>query len=68
MRRLKRVLVVSLIVAMSSLVWGCGAVEREEPDVPTKYIEKADEAVDEYNENVEKINQNGEAADDALGK
>ena len=68
MRRLKKVLVLSLLAAMSVLVWGCGAVEKEEPDVPTKYIEKADEAVEEYNENVEKINQTGNSVDDAVEK
>ena len=65
MRRLKKVLVVSMLAAMSAIVWGCGAVEKEEPDVPTKYIKEADDAVDQYNENVDKLNQTGDSVEKA---
>lgn len=65
MRRLKKVFVVSMLAAMSAIVWGCGPVEKQEPQVPTKYIKQADETVDEYNENVDKLNQTGDSVDKA---
>lgn len=59
----KKIIIISTMAVMSVAVWGCGAVKKEEPVVPTRYIEKADDAVDEYNENVEKLNETGNAVD-----
>jgi hypothetical protein len=62
-RKNKCALFLIMMMVASASVCACGAVEKEEPDVPTKNIEKADDAVDEYNENVEKLNETGNSMD-----
>ena len=54
----KRLTVIMFMCGASLLACGCGGQEKEEPQAPTKYIREADDAVDQYNENVEKINDN----------
>lgn len=63
-RKVKFSMMLISVMAVSTLFFGCGKVEKEEPNVPTKYIEKADDAVEGYNENVEKLNETGNAVDD----
>ena len=51
---------------LAVVAWGCGDEEAVEPQAPTKYVKEADEAVDQYNENVEKLNQDGDKIDHEL--
>ena len=62
-KKAKIALLLVSVITVSALLCACGPVEKEEPDVPTNYIEKADDAVDEYNENVQKLNQTGNTVD-----
>ncbi|MCR5702729.1 MAG: hypothetical protein K6G76_11375 [Lachnospiraceae bacterium] len=51
------------VIMVAVAACGCGAVKKEEPDVPTKYIDKADDAVEQYNEGVDQLNKTGDAAE-----
>ena len=64
MKKFKVALMMVSVMSVAFLVCGCGPVEKEEPNVPTKYIEQADDAVEEYNENVEKLNETGNSVDE----
>ena len=69
MKKFKVALMMVSVMSVAFLVCGCGSVEKEEPNVPTKYIEQADDAVEEYNENVEKLNETGNSVEeDVLGE
>lgn len=59
----KGLTVIIFVCGVSLLACGCGSQEQTEPQVPTKYVKEADEAVDQYNENVEKINETGNSVE-----
>jgi hypothetical protein len=59
----KKVSFIVFAAGLAVVAYGCGAVKKEEPDVPTKYIKQADDAVDQYNEGVEQLNKTGDAVE-----
>lgn len=63
-KKIKYALMIVSVMTVSMLFVGCGSEEKEESVVPTRYIDKADDAVEEYNENVQKIDQTDDAIDD----
>ncbi len=63
-KKSKIILMMVAAMVVSTMFVGCGPVEKEEPNVPTQYIEKADDAVEEYNKNVEKLNETGNSVDE----
>ena len=64
MKKKSKIILMMVAMVVSTMFVGCGPVEKEEPNVPTQYIEKADDAVEEYNKNVEKLNETGNSVDE----